>query len=39
MSKKNKPDSRGFVYSTDPHFSFEEERENIRYIARSRTKT
>ena len=26
MSKKNKPDSRGFVYSTDPNFQFEEER-------------
>lgn len=26
MSKKNKPDIRGFVYSTDPDFSFEEER-------------
>ena len=25
MSKKNKPDSRGFVYSTDPDFHFEEE--------------
>ena len=24
MSKKNKPDSRGFVYSTDPNFRFEE---------------
>ena len=24
MSKKNKPDTRGFVYSTDPNFSFEE---------------
>lgn len=24
MSKKNKPDARGFVFSTDPHFSFEE---------------
>lgn len=23
MSKKNKPDARGFVYSTDPNFSFE----------------
>jgi translation initiation factor 1 len=23
MSKKNKPDSRGFIYSTDPNFSFE----------------
>jgi len=29
MSKKNKPDSRGFVYSTDPAFSFEEDKENI----------
>jgi translation initiation factor 1 len=25
MSKKNKPDNRGFVFSTDPHFRFEEE--------------
>lgn len=25
MSKKNKPDNRGFVYSTDPNFKFEEE--------------
>jgi len=25
MPKKNKPDSRGFVYSTDPNFNFEEE--------------
>jgi translation initiation factor 1 len=25
MSKKNKPDNRGFVYSTDPGFKFEEE--------------
>ena len=25
MSKKNKPDSRGFVYSTDPGFQFEPE--------------
>ncbi|NII23926.1 translation initiation factor [Pseudoflavitalea sp. X16] len=25
MSKKNKPDSKGFVYSTDPNFRFEEE--------------
>lgn len=24
MSKKNKPDTRGFVYSTDPNFRFEE---------------
>ena len=26
MSKKNKPDTHGFVYSTDPHFSFQEDR-------------
>jgi translation initiation factor 1 len=25
MSKKNKPDTRGFVYSTDPDFKFEQE--------------
>ncbi|MEO8405172.1 MAG: translation initiation factor [Chitinophagaceae bacterium] len=25
MSKKSKPDTRGFVYSTDPDFKFEEE--------------
>lgn len=25
MSKKNKPDSKGFVYSTDPGFRFEED--------------
>lgn len=28
MSKKSKPDSRGFVYSTDPDFSFQEETNN-----------
>ena len=28
MSKKNKPDNRGYVYSTDPSFSFEEEEKN-----------
>ena len=28
MSKKNKPDTRGFVYSTDPNFKFEEEPDN-----------
>ena len=27
MSKKNKADDRGFVYSTDPNFKFQEERE------------
>jgi translation initiation factor 1 len=28
MTKKNKPDTRGFVYSTDPDFSFEQENKN-----------
>jgi translation initiation factor 1 len=27
MSKKNKPDTRGFVFSTDPNFRFEEDNE------------
>ena len=27
MAKKNKPDTRGFVYSTDPSFRFEEDAE------------
>ena len=26
MSKKNKPDNRGFVFSTDPNFQFEEDK-------------
>lgn len=30
MSKKNKPDSKGFVYSTNPNFKFEEEQNNDR---------
>jgi translation initiation factor 1 len=33
MSKKNKPDARGFVYSTDPDFNFQpddvEEKETL----------
>jgi translation initiation factor 1 len=31
MSKK-KPDSKGFVYSTDPNFRFEEENENVETL-------
>ncbi len=30
MSKKNKPDTKGFVYSTDPNFKFEEGAEEIQ---------
>lgn len=29
MGKKSKPDSRGFVYSTDPSFRFEETNSSI----------
>ena len=29
MSKKNKTDSYGFVYSTDPNFKFEEEPQQV----------
>jgi translation initiation factor 1 len=32
MSKKNKPDSRGFVFSTDPGFQFEEERNDAETL-------
>ena len=39
MSKKNKPDSRGFVYSTDPNFSFQQERdENAETLMPARQK-
>lgn len=30
MSKKIKPDSNGFVFSTDPNFRFEEEPEEVQ---------
>lgn len=30
MSKKNKSDRHGFVYSTDPNFRFEEENEPVQ---------
>ena len=29
MSKKNKPDTRGIVFSTDPSFHFEEAKEKV----------
>jgi len=32
MSKKNKPDNHGFVFSTDPNFQFEEQNENIETL-------
>lgn len=33
MSKKNKADSRGFVYSTDPSFKFEEQEQPVEQVA------
>jgi translation initiation factor 1 len=30
MSKKNKPDHKGFVFSTDPNFRFEEEENSVQ---------
>ena len=38
MSKKNKPDSRGFVYSTDPGFKFEENQELLNTLPPSQQK-
>jgi len=38
MSKKNKPDRRGFVYSTDPDFKFEEEQTSDETILPSKQK-
>jgi translation initiation factor 1 len=38
MNKKNKPDTRGFVYSTDPDFRFEEENSQQETIAPKRQK-
>ena len=32
MNRKNKPDTRGFVYSTDPNFSFEPEQNNAETL-------
>lgn len=38
MSKKNKRDTRGFVYSTDPNFSFEEESSNTETLSPAQQK-
>ncbi len=38
MSKKNKPDNRGFVYSTDPEFKFEEENTNPETLSAAQQK-
>ncbi|MBI5857786.1 MAG: translation initiation factor [Sphingobacteriales bacterium] len=36
MNKKNKTDSRGFVYSTDPNFSFEPVQDNTETLPASK---
>ncbi len=38
MNKKYKPDNRGFVYSTDPNFSFTQEQEHRETILSSQQK-
>ena len=38
MSKKNKPDRRGFVYSTDPNFHFEEEQNSSETLSPAQQK-
>lgn len=38
MSKKNKSDKNGFVFSTDPNFKFEEENENLETLPPQRQK-
>jgi translation initiation factor 1 len=38
MNKKNKPDNRGFVYSTDPSFKFEEEQRDVETLPASQQK-
>jgi translation initiation factor 1 len=38
MSKKNKPDAKGFVYSTDPNFRFEEEQNAAETLPPARQK-
>lgn len=38
MSKKNKPDTRGFVYSTDPDFQYEAENNSKETLAPAQQK-
>jgi len=38
MAKKNKPDSQGFVYSTDPDFKFEEDQQNVETLPAAQQK-
>lgn len=38
MSKKQKPDNRGFVFSTDPNFQFDQENEETDTLAPAQQK-
>jgi translation initiation factor 1 len=38
MSRKNKTDKHGFVYSTDPHFNFEHEENSVDTLPPSQQK-
>jgi translation initiation factor 1 len=38
MAKKNKPDTRGFVFSTDPNFSFESNDETMETLVPAQQK-
>lgn len=38
MSKKNKSDNRGFVYSTDPNFKFEESHDEEAHVPAAQQK-
>lgn len=38
MSKKNKADNRGYVYSTDPLFRYEEENESVSTLPAAQQK-
>ncbi|HEU5167202.1 MAG TPA: translation initiation factor [Chitinophagaceae bacterium] len=38
MGKKNRPDSRGFVFSTDPNFKFEKESDSTATLAAAQQK-
>lgn len=38
MNKKNKPDTRGYVYSTDPDFSFKEDQSTTETVPSAQQK-
>ena len=38
MAKKHKPDTRGFIYSTDPDFQFEKESVNTETLSPAQQK-